>query len=140
MFQRRFDPRRDAGTLIRDVVSLMNPADLVDVTDPSETARSALALFQSLRARADVEALLASGDCHYEVPFSFLAPDGSGACVRGSIDCLVAMPDGTWTVLEFKTGRPRPEHATQAHLYAQAVGAALGLEAVRAVVCYPQMG
>jgi hypothetical protein len=36
----------------------------------------------------------------------------------------VAGPDGTLTVLEFKTGVPRPEHTAQATLYAEALRAA----------------
>ena len=85
----------------------------------------------------DLEALLASGECLYEVPISFLAPDGSGACVRGAVDCVVVAADGRATVLELKTGRPRPEHEAQAGLYARAVEAVFGAGPVNFVVCYP---
>jgi ATP-dependent exoDNAse (exonuclease V) beta subunit len=40
--------------------------------------------------------------------------------VRGTIDCLLCQPDGDISVLEFKTGRPRPEHEAQAALYRDA--------------------
>jgi len=45
-----------------------------------------------------------------------------GHIVRGTIDCLVAGHD-EMTVLEFKTGRAKPEHARQADLYGKAVQA-----------------
>jgi hypothetical protein len=41
------------------------------------------------------------------------------------------------TVLEFKTGAPRPEHQAQAELYARAVSAISGFSRVNARVCYP---
>jgi RecB family exonuclease len=40
--------------------------------------------------------------------------------VRGTIDCLIEMPDGELAVLEFKTGRRRTEHEAQTAVYAQA--------------------
>ena len=36
-----------------------------------------------------------------------------GRIVRGTIDCLVAQPRTRDHRLEFKTGRPRPEHQSQ---------------------------
>ena len=50
----------------------------------------------------------------HEVPFSL--QDGA-TTVRGTIDCLVLGADRRVTVLEFKTGRPRPEHEAQIALY-----------------------
>ena len=53
--------------------------------------------------------LLAAGTCYFEVPFSLRSPDGRpGDVVRGVIDCLVVRPDGSATVLEFKTGEAPP--------------------------------
>ena len=46
-------------------------------------------------------------------------------------------PDGALTVVEFKTGGPRPEHEQQAALYARAVQAAFRRPACGSVVCYP---
>jgi ATP-dependent exoDNAse (exonuclease V) beta subunit len=50
--------------------------------------------------------------------------------VRGTIDCLIASNDQV-TVLEFKTGRRRPEHQVQADVYhaaAQALFPALTVD------------
>jgi hypothetical protein len=59
------------------------------------------------------------------VPFTFDPPDRGSERVRGAVDCLLLHDDGSATVLEFKTGAPRPEHETQARLYAAAIQAAL---------------
>ena len=96
----------------------------------------AIELYRSLRGQPDVAALLASGQCHYEVPFSFLPPEQPGHVVRGAVDCLVVAPDGGATVLEFKTGRPRPEHEAQVALYAKAMEAAFGQGPVSTRICY----
>jgi RecB family exonuclease len=137
MFQRRIDPALPDEALASAAASLIGQADLVDLDDPRVTAREAVGVFRALRGRPDVEDLLASGECLYEVPISFLAPDGSGACVRGAVDCVIVRPNGGVTVLELKTGRPRPEHEAQAALYARAVEAAFGADSVGFVVCYP---
>jgi len=42
--------------------------------------------------------------------------------VRGTIDCLIAAADRV-TVLEFKTGKPRPQHQAQADVYRAAAQA-----------------
>jgi hypothetical protein len=52
------------------------------------------------------------------------------------IDCLVLAPDGTATVIEFKTGAARPGHAAQADIYAQAVSAVLGGRPVSVKILY----
>jgi hypothetical protein len=39
---------------------------------------------------------------------------------RGTMDCLIQTSPTTMTVLEFKTGRPRPEHEVQLELYKEA--------------------
>jgi ATP-dependent exoDNAse (exonuclease V) beta subunit len=136
LFQRQLDPAGPEADLIETIVSLVDVADRVDLPDIQATASEALARYKAFREQPEVAAVLASGTSYHEVPFSFLPPDGDGACIRGSIDCLVAAPDGSLTILEFKTGQPRPEHQAQAALYARAVEAALGSGPVRAVVCY----
>ncbi|MEO8482340.1 MAG: UvrD-helicase domain-containing protein [Acidobacteriota bacterium] len=137
MFQRRVDADQLDEDLYQAASRLMRPIDLVDVDDPRATAVAAASAYRALRGRADVATVLASGACHYEVPVSFVAPGKPDARVRGTVDCLVAGTDGTLTVLEFKTGRPRPEHERQVALYAQALEAAFGAGPVRPVVFYP---
>jgi hypothetical protein len=103
------------------------------VADPfALVARVAEAYLAMLR-RPGLLPLLESGECWYEVPFSSTAvagmPAGAGdldtgrpfgrgpVIVRGTIDCIVRRPGGELTVLEFKTGRPRPEHEVQLQVY-----------------------
>jgi CRISPR/Cas system-associated exonuclease Cas4 (RecB family) len=94
-------------------------------------------LFRTLAGRDDVLRLFGAGECHYEVPFFYDPSDRPGERVRGRVDCLVIEPGGTATVVEFKTGRPRPEHYAQAAWYARAVEAALGIGPVQALILYP---
>ncbi len=137
MFQRRVDIALPDDELQRAARQLMRPIDLVDIDDPQVTAVTAASAYRALRGREDVAAALAAGPCHYELPISFVVPGDAGASVRGTVDCLVAGEDGVFTVLEFKTGRPRPEHERQVALYAQALEAALGTGPVRSLVFYP---
>ncbi|MEO7191311.1 MAG: UvrD-helicase domain-containing protein [Vicinamibacterales bacterium] len=137
LFQHQMDPSLGDDVLVPYVLKQIDGDERVDLTRGADVAREALAVYRSLRGRADVAALLQSGECFYEVPFSCTLPDQPGVCVRGVIDCLVMGPDGTATVLEFKTGRPRAEHQAQATLYAQAIAGAAGLQIVRTLVCYP---
>lgn len=99
------------------------------------TART-LTVYRAIRDRTDVAALLASGVCHFEVPFSFAPSDRPGEVIRGVADCLVAHPDGTATLVEFKTGRPRPEHETQATTYATALAAVFGTAQIGVRIVY----
>ena len=56
----------------------------------------------------------------HEVPFSLLATDGS--ILRGVIDCVVKHDQGI-DVIEFKTGRPQPDHERQLAVYVEAAQA-----------------
>jgi hypothetical protein len=77
----------------------------------------------ALRNRTRLADLLAGGTCWYETPFSWRPPGAPGVVVRGTIDCLVVGPDGAMTVIEIKTGAPRPEHAAQLATYLEALRA-----------------
>jgi len=92
-----------------------------------------VATFRALCQRPDIRALYSRGEVMHELPFAFRA---DGQFVRGTIDCLVRTPDGRIVVLEFKTGRPRPEHDEQAELYRRAVVAIAPGAAVEARVIY----
>ncbi len=140
MFQRRLDPEQDEPQLVAAVLSLVAAPELVDVVDPEETARMAVALYRSVRRDGGLTSLLESGEAHYEVPFSLLAPGQPDVCLRGSVDCVIVGADGALTVVELKTGRPRPEHQVQLDLYIRAMAAAFGTSAVTGRLCYPQPG
>jgi ATP-dependent helicase/nuclease subunit A len=131
LFQAR-TPREDAGVLRRRAAALLRPDERAQLDDEAHALEEAVRLYETLASRRDVVDLLASGTCEYEVPFSCAAdpPERNGSIaaapviLRGTIDCLVRRPDGTVTVLEFKTGGRKREHARQLELY---VAAARGM-------------
>jgi ATP-dependent helicase/nuclease subunit A len=86
------------------------------ITPRVDVAAQAVSAYHRIRERADVQALLGSGEPLREVPFSLRA---GNAVVRGTIDCLILAP-GRVVVLEFKTGRPHSSHRAQVELYRQA--------------------
>jgi len=102
--------------------SLIRVDESIDVADRDVLIDRAASSYRAFSAHQELRAIYLSGDTFHEVPFS-LAVDGR--VVRGTIDCLVVRRGvgGPVTVLEFKTGRPRPEHQAQANLYRLAVQA-----------------
>lgn len=138
LFQRRVVlTGRDDDDLVREAEALLMPRERGEMDDPRTAARNALALFRAMRADADLVALLETGQLHYEVPFAFFPEGQAGVCLRGSVDCVIAQPDGRIVVLEFKTGRPRPEHQVQLDLYVRAMAATFPGAVVTGRVCYP---
>jgi ATP-dependent helicase/nuclease subunit A len=135
LFQRRIPHSGGLDAVTSAARTLVDIDDLVDGADPGQVASQAAEVYLRLRERPEVDALLGSGDTHFEVPFSF-APRDSDAVLRGVIDCLVLAPDGTATVIEFKTGAARPGHEAQADIYAQAVSAVLGGREVSVKILY----
>ena len=102
------DATRDAASrLIRPEESLDASPDVIE---------AATEAYRALAARDDVRAMFAAGRALHEVPFTM---DVDGDWIRGTIDCVVCAEDRV-TVLEFKTGRPRPEHREQVELYRRA--------------------
>ncbi len=120
-------------TLVRDE---LRPDEGIDVADEEALVGRAAALYSSLRTRPDVVALLGSGEWHTEVPFSYVPPERPQTLIRGVIDAVVVAPDGLPTVVEFKTGTPRPEHDAQAAVYARALAAAWGSGPVEVRILY----
>ena len=117
--------RRLAQTTLRAV----SAAELVDA---DAVIGEAVARFRQILSQADVCALYRQGQPLHEVPFTMLA---GGRLVRGTIDCLITS-DERVTVLEFKTGRPRPEHRTQAEVYRAAAQALFPAKQVESRLVY----
>ena len=123
-----------ADDVERALPTLLDSDELVDVIDLRELATRAAAGYAAVCARADVQALCASGLPLHEVPFTMATDEG---IVRGTIDCLIRGADGTITVLEFKTGRVRPEHRAQLELYKRAAAQLFSGARVEALLVYP---
>ena len=104
----------DVTTTRRALHGLLRPEEALDAD--AAVLDAAAAVYTSIIERADVRELYESGRALHEVPFTMQV---DGAWLRGTIDCIVCRPDGV-TVLEFKTGRPRPEHEQQVGLYRRA--------------------
>ena len=110
----------DASADVEHVAAdLMNTAETVDIPESATVYRMAADAYRALCSMTDVRDLYLTGEALHEIPFT-MALDRE--IVRGTIDCIVSSGD-SMTVLEFKTGRQRPEHARQVELYGKAVQA-----------------
>ena len=99
---------RDAAPrLVRPEEALEAPPSVIDAS---------VEAYRALSARDDVRAIYTAGRALHELPFTMQV---DGIWIRGTIDCVVCAQDRV-TVLEFKTGRPRPEHRVQAEIYRRA--------------------
>ena len=136
LMQRGLDPGLDADAVARLVPRILRSTEMVDVDDLDAVTGDAVALYTRLRGHEDLALTLAAGECLYEVPFSFEPADRPGELVRGVIDCVVRRPDGRATVIEFKTGKRRDEHAAQAVLYAGALRTLLAATEIDVRVWY----
>jgi ATP-dependent helicase/nuclease subunit A len=104
---------------IRDIGTGLVRADEADgLEDLEATVNTACDAYESICACEDVRVLYQTGRALHEVPFT-MAMDGR--IVRGTIDCVVETAPGAYTLLEFKTGRERPEDRRQVELYLQAL-------------------
>jgi ATP-dependent exoDNAse (exonuclease V) beta subunit len=90
-------------------------------------------LYQRLRGNPALEHLMAEGPVHREVPFAL---KHEGRVLRGVIDSLVLLP-GRAVVIDYKTGKPRPEHKMQMELYLEAARSLFPEAAVEGLVFYP---
>ena len=102
-------------------------ADLMSAPERSrldwrELATAAAAIYDRARQRGAFDVLL-NGSCLFELPFSHRRERDGGSgeqIIRGVIDCLYRTPEGGISVIEVKTGRPRPEHERQLARYVDA--------------------
>ncbi len=137
LFQRQLDPKLPQSAVASLVRSLLRSEESAEVADMEALSREVATTYLRLRRREEVVQLLTQGTCHYEVPFSFQPARTEGVIVRGRIDCLVVRPDGRITIVEFKTGRPRPEHQLQASIYGDALRAAMPGRDIDVRLVYP---
>ncbi len=117
LLQRAPAPDADVARMAR---ALLLEDELAGIDDVEGAIAAAVETWRAIAERDDVRALVASGERLHEVPFSLRR---GGQLLRGTIDCLVMAPDGGVTVLEFKTGRKRPEHQAQLDVYVEAARA-----------------
>jgi ATP-dependent helicase/nuclease subunit A len=112
----------------------MNAVDAEVFREGDKTAEAAVAAYLAMSKRDDLRHLYSSGAALHEVPFTMRV---GGEWVRGTIDCLLRDDTGTLTVLEFKTGRRRPEHQAQVELYRRATEEIFPGPRVEARLVYP---
>jgi ATP-dependent helicase/nuclease subunit A len=122
LFQCRVDPDATPETGTSAALRLLTPEERATLDRPDELAAAAAALWLRARVRPDVVAALA-GERQHEVPFSLVEDGSPRRLVRGVIDCLVRKPDGSFLLVELKTGRPDPAHERQLALYLSAAHA-----------------
>jgi ATP-dependent exoDNAse (exonuclease V) beta subunit len=116
--RRGFEPWSTQAERSRAVLGVLRREELSEIDDLTAFVESVAETYQQVCERGDVRAIYAQGECFHEVPFSLHEDE---VVVRGTIDCLVRVDEQRLVVLEFKTGRPRPEHETQIALYCLAV-------------------
>jgi ATP-dependent helicase/nuclease subunit A len=101
------------------VASMLDAVSAAEVGDADAVIAATVSAYRQIASRMDIRDLYRSGRPYHEVPFTRFS---GGSVVRGTIDCLIAASDRV-TVLEFKTGRPRPQHQAQAEVYRAAAEA-----------------
>jgi ATP-dependent helicase/nuclease subunit A len=107
-----------------------------ELTGPAadDLASAALRAYRAICDRSDVRSLYDAGTHWHEVPFTMRR---GGSTWRGTIDCLIQTSPTTMAVLEFKTGRPRPEHEAQLELYREAASHLFPGMTIEAHLVYP---
>ena len=104
---------------VRDIASrLVRAEEVDDGADFNVVIDTAVSVYRALGTDAAVRGLYLSGPALHEVPFTMRV---DGRLLRGTVDCLIRTGTDRVTVLEFKTGRERPEHAAQVELYRRAI-------------------
>jgi ATP-dependent exoDNAse (exonuclease V) beta subunit len=104
---------------VRDAATRLVRREEIDESgDVDALVDAAVSTYTAICARDDLRALYVSGKKLHEVPFTMVV---DGRFLRGTVDCLVQTASDRFTVLEFKTGRERPEHRAQMELYQRAM-------------------
>ena len=116
------------------VADLLRREERAELATDVHAVQDVIARFHALRGNARFRSTFALGQVFYEVPFTF---QEGGQMIRGAIDCLIRHADGTIQILEFKTGRPREEHVSQAEVYRRAAAAVFPGADVAVEILYP---
>jgi len=103
--------------IVERLGSLMRVEESIAMPDRGEIIHRAARAYRAFTRHPELGALYRSGTAFHEVPFSL---EVNGRVIRGTIDCLVRDAHGDVVLLEFKTGRRRPEHEAQTALYERA--------------------
>jgi ATP-dependent helicase/nuclease subunit A len=128
-----------SGDVAAIALQLLRPDETAGLADRDTFAARAASAYAALCNHPDVRSLYSAADILHEVPF-VVRLDGQGTTVRGTIDCLVHAGPADVTVLEFKTGRPRPEHAGQVELYASVASRLFPGAKVTPKLIYTELG
>jgi ATP-dependent helicase/nuclease subunit A len=140
LFQRGWDPPPARAELVGHLTRVVRAEERVDVPDPDRLFDHVATVFLRLANQPDVRGWLSAGRAFYEVPFSYTLPETPDVLLRGSVDCLIALGDGSLRILEFKTGARRPEHTAQLEIYVRAMQAAFPGTTVTGELVYPARG
>ena len=124
----------DDRSLLASAADLLHREERAEIPPDSDLLQDVVARFQAIRRHPRFASTHEAGEAYYEVPFTLVE---NGEIVRGAIDCVIRRADGSIHVLEFKTGRPRDEHAGQADVYRRAVASAFPGSRVVVDVLYP---
>jgi len=128
--------RPDDEVLAR-VRALVRAEERAVVEDLESVVAAAVSIWRSMRERADLVELFKGATITSEVPFSMRVTNGARVeIVRGTIDSIVQRPDGTVTVLEFKTGTPESADQAQLDLYVRAAAVLFPAAAVTGRLIY----
>jgi ATP-dependent exoDNAse (exonuclease V) beta subunit len=126
----------EVGSLDASVRALLRADEQLDVADLDAIVRRAAEAYLAVSCRDDVREVCGVAKQFHEMPFTMR--DESGRVLRGTIDCLVQREDGSFAVLEFKTGRPRPEHRAQLELYKRAAERMFPGARIDGLLVYPE--
>ena len=127
----------EADAVAAHALRLLRPDEMVSLADRDRFGLLAASVYLSLCRHPEVRRFYAAPDILHEVPFALAH---GGAVVRGTIDCLVRVSPAEVAVLEFKTGRPRAEHAEQLALYGKVAAALFPGSAVAEKLIYTELG
>ena len=124
----------DHALVKASALDLIQREERVWLPADSNVLEDVIVKFQAIRRHPRFRSTHEAGEAYYEVPFTFFE---DGQIVRGAIDCLIRNGDGSVHVLEFKTGRPRPQHASQADIYRRAAASVFPGSRVVVEILYP---